>query len=89
VGGEGGWAAAAGALGAAALDLVGASGLVNAIPRVAARSRGGSRPDLFVRALRVFAEYAAEPGVGGFTPSDDPLAEVSQADLDDIEEWDL
>jgi hypothetical protein len=29
------------------------------------------------------------PGVGGFTPSDHPLVEIDQADLDEIERWDL
>ncbi|WP_369182153.1 non-ribosomal peptide synthase/polyketide synthase [Streptomyces sp. Y1] len=36
--------------------------------------------------LRAFVEHAAQPGAGGLTPSDVPLVEVSQDQIDRLEE---
>jgi amino acid adenylation domain-containing protein/non-ribosomal peptide synthase protein (TIGR01720 family) len=38
-------------------------------------------------ALEKLAEYARRPNVGGLTPSDLPLVDLSQEEIEDFEEW--
>ncbi|MFF3488514.1 amino acid adenylation domain-containing protein [Streptomyces sp. NPDC002701] len=49
---------------------------------VLSRDEVSELADLWVRALTGLARHAAAPGAGGLTPSDAPLVEVGQAEID-------
>ncbi|MET7389882.1 amino acid adenylation domain-containing protein [Streptomyces sp. NPDC005529] len=53
---------------------------------VLTRTQAGELADLWVQALTALARHASTGGAGGLTPSDAPLAEVNQTEIDGWEQ---